>query len=137
VTEEAEILSRRMKRAKDDFDVKAVTTAETIVAMQKSIEGVYVSDELLNYMAAIIDATRKHPQLIAGSSPRGTLSIFKGARTWAAIHGRDYVVPDDVKKLVGPSLAHRIILKPEPRIKGVKPEQIVDDILGKVPVPKV
>jgi MoxR-like ATPase len=135
--EEAEIIIRRAKRGKDDFDVKAVTNAETIVAMQKAIENVYVSDELIHYIAAIIDATRKHPQLVAGSSPRGTQNIFKLARGWAALHGRDYVVPDDIKRLVVPVLAHRVILKPEPRIKGIKPEQIMQSILDSVPVPKV
>ncbi|MFA5862472.1 MAG: MoxR family ATPase [Candidatus Thermoplasmatota archaeon] len=135
--EEAEILIRRAKRGKDDFDVKSVTNAETIVAMQKAIENVYVSDELIHYIASIIDATRKHPQLVAGASPRGTQNIFKLARGWAALHGRDYVVPDDIKRLVIPVLAHRVILKPEPRIKGIKSEQIIQGILDSVPVPKV
>ncbi len=136
-SEEAEILKRRAKRGKDDFDVKSVTNAETIVKMQKAIENVYVTDELIDYIANIIDATRKHPQLVAGCSPRGTLSLFKGARAWAALTGRDYIVPDDIKRLVIPCLAHRVILKPEPRIKGVKPETIMEDIMSKVPVPKV
>ncbi len=135
--EEAEILSRRMKRGKDDFDVRSVTTAEEIVKMQKAIEQVYISDELIHYCAAIITGTRTHPQLVAGASPRGSLAIFKGARAWAALSGRDYVVPDDIKKLAKPSLTHRVILKPEPRIKGVKPDQLIDEIMSKVPVPKV
>ena len=135
--EEAEILIRRAKRGKDDFDVNSITNAETIVAMQKAIEHVYVSDELIRYIANIIDATRKHPQLLAGSSPRGSQAIFKLARGYAAMSGRDYVVPDDIKRLVVPVLAHRVILKPEPRIKGVKPEQVMDNILASVPVPKV
>jgi len=135
--EEAEIIIRRAKRGKDDFDVKGVSNAEQIVAMQKAIENVYVSEELIRYIANIIDATRHHPQLLAGSSPRGTQAIFKLARGWAALHGRDYVVPDDIKRLVVPVLAHRVILKPEPRIKGVKPEQVMLNILESVPVPKV
>lgn len=135
--DEAEILVRRAKRGKDDFDVKAVSNAESIVAMQKAIEHVYVSDELIRYIASIVDATRKHPQLLAGSSPRGSQALFKLARGWAALSGRDYVVPDDIKKLVVPVLAHRVILKPEPRIKGVRPEQVMENILASVPVPKV
>ena len=135
--EEAEIILRRMRRGKDDFDVKAVSNAETIVAMQKAIEHVHVHDELVRYIAAIIDATRKHPMLVAGSSPRGTQALFKLSRAWAALQGRDYVVPDDIKKLVVPVLAHRVILKPEPRIKGIKPEQIMQQIIDAVPVPKV
>ena len=135
--DEAEILMRRAKRGKDDFDVKAVTNAETIVAMQKAIENVYVSDELVHYIAGIVDATRHHPQLLAGCSPRGSLAVFKLARGWAALAGRDYVVPDDIKRLVIPALAHRIILKPEPRIKGIKPEQIMEGVLASLPVPKV
>jgi MoxR-like ATPase len=135
--EESEILRRRSKRGKDDFDTKAITNAETVVAMQKAIENVYVSDELMDYCARIIDASRKHPQLVAGASPRGTLALFKGARAWAALSGRDYVVPDDIKRLVVPCLAHRVILKPEPRIKGVKPEQLIETMLATIPVPKV
>ncbi|HEX2022703.1 MAG TPA: MoxR family ATPase [Candidatus Thermoplasmatota archaeon] len=135
--EEAEIILRRARRGKDDFDVKAVSSSEQIVAMQKAIENVYVSDELVRYIATIIDATRRHPMLVAGSSPRGTQNVFKLARGWAALHGRDYVVPDDIKRLVVPVLAHRVILKPEPRIKGIKAEQIMEQILASVPVPKV
>lgn len=134
--EEAEILRRRMTRGRDEFETNPITTAETVVKMQKAIEQVYVSDELIDYIANIIDATRHHPQLIAGCSPRGTLSMFKGARAWAALSGRDYVVPDDIKILAVHCLAHRVILKPEPRIKGVKPHQVMEDILNKVPVPK-
>ena len=135
--EEAEILIRRARRGKDDFDVKPVTNAEIVVAMQKAIENVYVSDELIHYIANIIDASRKHPMLVAGSSPRGSQAMFKLARGWAAMHGRDYVVPDDIKRLVIPVLAHRVILKPEPRIKGIKASDIMQNILDSVPVPKV
>ena len=134
--EEAEIILRRAKRGKDDFDVKPVSSAEQIVAMQKALESVYVSDELVHYIAAIIDATRHHPQLVAGSSPRGTQALFKLSRGWAGLHGRDYVVPDDIKRLAIPVLAHRVILKPEPRIKGIKADQIMQGILDSVPVPK-
>jgi MoxR-like ATPase len=74
---------------------------------------------------------------VAGSSPRGTQNLFKLARGWAAIHGRDYVVPDDIKRLMVPVLAHRVILKPEPRIKGVKAQDIMQQILDNTPVPKV
>jgi MoxR-like ATPase len=105
--------------------------------MQKAIENVYTSDELIRYIANIIDATRKHPMLVAGASPRGTLAIFKLSRGWAAMHGRDYVTPDDIKRLVIPALAHRVILKPEPRIKGIKATDIMQNILDSVPVPKV
>jgi len=135
--EEAEILIRRAKRGKDDFDVKPVSSAEQIVAMQKAIENVYVSDELIHYIANLIDATRKHPMLVAGASPRGSQNLFKLARGWAAMAGRDYVVPDDIKRLMVPVLAHRVILKPEPRIKGVKASDIMQGILESTPVPKV
>jgi MoxR-like ATPase len=135
--DEAEIIIRRAKRGKDDFDVKPVSTAEQIVAMQKALENVYVSDELIRYIATIIDATRRHPQLLTGASPRGTQNVFKLARGWAGLAGRDYVVPDDIKRLVVPVLAHRVILKPEPRIKGVKAADIIQGIVDSVPVPKV
>ena len=135
--DEAEILIRRARRGKDDFDVAAISTAEEIVRMQKAIEGVHVSNELIQYIANIIDATRHHEHLLAGASPRGTQAIFKLARGWAAMHGRDYVVPDDIKFLVIPAVAHRVILRPEARIRGIKPADVMATILEQVPVPKV
>jgi MoxR-like ATPase len=135
--EEAEILRRRMVRKKDDFDVKAVTTPEQIVAMQRVVENLHVDDSILNYIAKIITMSRKDPRLLIGSSPRGSLALFKLARANASLHGRDYVTPDDVKRVAVPGLAHRTILRPEARIKGVTQVQVIQDILQTAPVPTV
>ncbi|MCA1814739.1 MAG: MoxR family ATPase, partial [Halobacteriales archaeon] len=135
--EEAEILRRRMVRKKDDFDVKAVTNPEQIVTMQRVVENIHVDDALLNYIAKIITFTRKEPRLLVGSSPRGSLALFKLARSNAALAGRDFVTPDDVKRIAIPGLAHRLILRPESRIKGVTAVQIMGDIMNSVPVPTI
>ena len=135
--EEVEILRRRMVRRKDDADTKAVTSPKSIVGMQKVVEQVYVDTEILRYIADIVIATRKDPRVYVGSSPRGSLALFKLARANAAIEGRDYVVPDDVKRVLKPSIAHRIILRPEPRIKGVTGDHVLDDVVHAVAVPKV
>lgn len=135
--EEAEILRRRMVRKKDEFDVKAVTNPEQVVGMQKVVENIHVDDALLSYIARIVTMTRKDPRILVGSSPRGSLALFKTGRANAALHGRDYVTPDDVKRIAIPSLGHRMILRPEARIKGVTTTQIVTEILEAAPVPTV
>jgi len=131
--EEAEILRRRMIRKKDDFDVRAVTNPEQIVAMQKVVENVHVDDAILQYIAKLVTMTRKDPRLMVGSSPRGSLALFKLARSAAALSGRDFVTPDDVKRILVPTLSHRIILRPEARIKGITTVQVTQDILQSCP----
>jgi MoxR-like ATPase len=135
--DEAEILRRRMVRKKDDFDVKAVTNPEQIVSMQKVVENVHVDEAVLQYIAKIITYTRKDPRLMVGASPRGSLALFKLARSAAVMNGRDFVTPDDIKRIVVPTLAHRIILRPEARIKGITGQQVVSDIANTVPVPTI
>ena len=135
--EEVEILRRRASRGKDNADVRAVTNPEQIVQMQKICEKIYVDDEILEYICGIIIGTRKDPRVYVGSSPRGSQALFKLARAQAVLKGRDYVIPDDVKSIVMPSISHRIILRPEPRIKGVTADMVMADILKEVPVPKV
>ncbi|HEV8359733.1 MAG TPA: MoxR family ATPase [Candidatus Thermoplasmatota archaeon] len=135
--EEAEILRRRMVRKKDEFDVKAVTNPEQIVSMQKVVENIHVDDALLNYIAKLITMTRKEPRILVGASPRGSLALFKLARSYAAVKGRDFITPDDVKRVAVPGLSHRMILRPEARIKGITTTQIVQDILQTAPVPTV
>lgn len=105
--------------------------------MQKVVENIHVDDALLSYIARIVTMTRKDPRILVGSSPRGSLALFKTGRANAALHGRDYVTPDDVKRIAIPSLGHRMILRPEARIKGVTTTQIVTEILEAAPVPTV
>jgi len=133
--DEAEILRRRMTRKKDEADVKAVTGPEQLVAMQRVVENIHVEDALLQYIAKLITSTRKDPRLLVGSSPRGSLALFKCARAYAAMKGRDFITPDDVKRVVIPACSHRMILRPESRIKGVTTTQVLQDIIDATPVP--
>jgi MoxR-like ATPase len=135
--EEMEILSRRMSRRKDNPDVPPVTNPKEIVWMQNVCESVHVDNAILQYIAEIIHRTREDPRIYVGSSPRGSLALFKLGRANAALNGRDYVLPDDIKRVALPALCHRMILKPEPKIRGVKTDDVVKKIIEEVPVPTV
>ncbi len=136
-TEEVEILKRRMERAQEDVLLEPAADRETILALQKTVEGIHVDDDVLGYVTDIVQATRVQRQVEVGASPRGSLAIFKLARARAVFHGRDYVIPDDVKEVAAPALVHRMIMKAESWVKGVDPRQMVDEILKTIPVPKV
>ena len=132
---ERAIIVKRMQRMKDEHDVRALASPEKLVQMQVSLEKVKVDEKIIEYMVEIVNRTREDPRVAVGSSPRGTQALFKLTRALAVLNGRDYVVPDDVKRLVIHALRHRLILKPEPRIKGVQPEEIISQILQEVEVP--
>ena len=132
---ERAILVKRKQRGKDDHDLQAITTPEKLREMQLSLEKVKIDDSIIEYIVEIIYRTREDPRVKVGSSPRGAQSLFKLSRALAVLNGRDYVIPDDIKRLSIYTLRHRIILKPEPRIKGVKTEEIVSEILEQVEVP--
>ena len=134
---EVGILQGRADRKKDSFTVKAVATPDKVVKMHKSIEEVYVKKEVMKYMVELVQSTRRDSRVAVGSSPRGSLGLFKLSRALAVLSGRDYVVPDDVKRSAIPVLSHRVILKPEARIRGVKVEEIVSELLMTVEVPAV
>ena len=125
-----------MQRAREDVQLEPVANAETILALQKTVEGIHVDDDVLGYVTDIVQATRAQRQIEVGASPRGSLAIFKLARARAVFHSRDYVIPDDVKEVAAPALVHRMIMKAESWVKGVNPRLVVDDILKTVPVPK-
>lgn len=133
---EGEILRRRRARKADEIAIAAVSSPAVILEMQKSIEGVHVDDDIEHYIVSIVQETRKHGQVEVGASPRGSLALMKLAQARAALAGRDFVLPDDVKDVAIPALAHRLILKPDPWIKGVKPRVIIEKVLSTVPVPK-
>jgi len=132
---EKEIIMRRHKRSQDEVPVTPVTSTNKIIEMQKSLEFIHFDDRLIDYLTRIIHLTRSHPMMEVGSSPRGTQALYKLARAVAVLSGRHYVLPDDIKLIAISALKHRIILKPEPRIRGVKPEDIISEILSQVPVP--
>jgi MoxR-like ATPase len=135
--DEVEILRRRQDRGSDDTEVEAVTTPEQIVKMQDVIEQIHLKDEVLEYITEIVWRTREHDQIRVGSSPRGSEALFKLSRAHAVYQGRDYVKPDDVKRVIEPALAHRLILEPEARIEGVEPDELIEEVANGVPVPKV
>jgi MoxR-like ATPase len=136
-TEEVEIMRRRMVRGQEDVVLDPVADSDTILDLQKTVEGIHVDDDVLGYIADIVQATRTQRQIEIGSSPRGSLAIFKLSRARAALHGRDYVIPDDVKEVAAPALVHRLIMKAESWVKGTNPNQVLEDILKTIPVPRV
>ena len=134
---ETGILQGRADRKKDSFSVKARATPDKVIEMHESIEEVYVKKEVMRDMVNLVQATRRDPRVAVGSSPRGSLGLFKLSRALAILSGRDYVVPDDVKRSAIPVLGHRVILKPEARIRGVKVEEIISELLMTTEVPAV
>lgn len=135
-TEEVEIMRRRMQRGQEDVVLEPVADSQTILDLQKTVEGIHVDDDVLGYVADVVQATRVQRQIEIGASPRGSLAIFKLSRARAVFHGRDYVIPDDVKEVAAPALVHRLIMKAESWVKGTNPNQILDDILKTIPVPR-
>ena len=134
--EEAEILKRRIDRKSDDFYVDRVVDGDTVLEMQRAIEEVYVDESIISYIVSIVRATRTHPRVEVGASPRGALALLKLARAHAALRGRDYVIPDDVKYIALEALSHRVILKSEMWVRGIKPQRVIEEVLSSVPVPK-
>ncbi len=135
--DEAEIARRRISRGKDEFDVQQVTSAQELLRMQDTCEKIHVDSSILIYIARIITATREHPDTHVGSSPRGTLGLVKAARASAALNGRTYVSPDDVRGLAAPVLAHRIILTPDARFEGRTGADVINQIIKRIKAPTV
>lgn len=135
--DEREILIRRMGRGKDQVDINVITSPEKVIEMQQTIEKVHLDPALLTYIVEIVTRTREDPRVVVGASPRGSLALFKLSRARAVLFGRDFITPDDIKAVAIDALYHRIILKPEPRIRGVLAQDILNKILAEVPVPAV
>ena len=116
-------------------DVQQVVAEEELAQAQVQVRQVYVDDLVKQYIVDLVTATREHEDIYLGASPRGTLFLFKGVRALAAMEGREYALPDDVKRLAVPVLAHRLLVTPDARMRGVQAEDVVSDILQRVPVP--
>lgn len=129
-------------RFKDDFkkrqivDVKAVLNAQEIKECQDIIERIYIKDELLDYIAEIIHNTRSHADLFLGASPRASLAIMQTSKAYAAMNGRDFVTPDDIRFVASPVLNHRIILTPEREMEGLQIEDVIEEIISGIEVPR-
>ena len=135
--DEDEILARRITRGKDAVDVDVITDPQRVIAMQQACEDIYVDPAIRMYMVEVVARTREDPRVLVGSSPRGSQALLKTARAAAAMRGRDFVTPDDVKSIAELAIAHRIILKPEHQIKGLEAGEVMQSILREVPVPTV
>jgi MoxR-like ATPase len=133
--EEQEILERRLQRRGDRFPLSAVVTPEIFLAMQASIEQIYVHPDIQRYIVDLVNRTREHRQVVIGASPRGSLALLKLSRAWAATQGRDYVLPDDVKLFACDALSHRLILEPSLWGSKTTPETIIDEVVLSVAVP--
>jgi len=108
---------------------------EELLEAQETIKDIYIDDSIKEYIVAVVGETRKHPDVYLGASPRGSLALHKTSRARAALLGRDYVIPDDVKALAQVTLSHRLIISPSARIKNVDPKAVVEEITSSVPVP--
>ncbi|MCI4368449.1 MAG: MoxR family ATPase [Thermoplasmata archaeon] len=135
--EEQEILNRRNARKEDEVEVPVVLTEGQFREVQRAAEDVEVDPALQRYAVELVAATRVDPRAEVGASPRGSLALLKLSRARALVDGRDYVVPDDMKSLAIPALAHRVIIRPEPWIRGVRGPKVVEAALDRVPVPKI
>jgi len=133
--DEWEVLDRRMTRQTDLVELERVSDAAEVVAMQAAVEHVHVSQPVGLYMVDLAAATRTHPQVEVGASPRGTLALLKLSRCLATLRGRDFVTPEDVKHVAAPALAHRLTLRPELWVQRITPEMVVADCLDRVPGP--
>jgi len=114
--------------------LEPVVDGGDLIALGDIVTDVHVDDSLLQYVLAIVDATRKHSDLALGASPRGSLALYKSAQALAAVRGRDHVLPDDVKTLAPLALCHRLIVKPETQLRGRTALTIVDEILERTPL---
>jgi MoxR-like ATPase len=132
---EWEVLQRRIARHREEAELAPVIDARTLLGMQVSMETVAVEDSVGRYMVDIASATRDHPHVLVGSSPRGSLALMLLSRARAALDGRDYVIPEDVKRVAKPALAHRLTLKPEVWLRRVDPGAVIDEVLAATPAP--
>jgi len=134
--DEVQMLQRRIDRAAAEVTLTRLTGPAELLAMRRSLELVEVTPDLLEYVVALIGATRTHPQIQVGASPRGGLFILQLARGHAVLRGRDYVVPDDVKAIGVAALGHRITLRPELWARKVSADDVIARVLANVPVPR-
>ncbi len=132
--EEIEVLDRQ-QHSHPINALQQVVDVDELLAAQEAVRDIYIDPQVKEYIVNLVRQTRDHPDVYLGSSSRGALAIYRLGQARAALMGRDYVLPDDVKALAGPALGHRIIVGPAARIKDIEPEQIVQDLLDNLPVP--
>ena len=133
---EAEMVRRRLARGSAPPVPAQVTDAARLLAMRESLEAVQLHPDLLAYVVALIAATRSHPQVTVGASPRGTLAVVQLARGRAVLDGRAFVTPEDIKAVAVPALAHRLVLRPEMWVRQITGQDVAGEVLASVPVPR-
>jgi MoxR-like ATPase len=134
--DEVLMLQRRLERATERAELGQVTDAAELAAMRESLEQIEVSPDLLEYVVAVVRATREHAQIQVGASPRGALALVQLARGQAVLRKRDYVIPDDIKSIAVPALAHRVTLHPELWVRQVSSDDVIARLLTTVPTPQ-
>ena len=134
--DETSMLRRRLDRGSAEPTVNQVVDAHDLLAMRESVEQVSVHDDVLHYVVSLAAATRHHPQVAVGASPRAELDLVQLARARALLLGRDYVIPEDIKALATPAVAHRITLRPEMWVRKIQGSDIVEELLRRLPVPR-
>lgn len=138
VESEVQILQNHHNRKGEapQAQVEPVLTPEKLAGLRKQLHDILIEEKIFNYIAQLVSKTRNHPHLFLGASPRASIAIMNAAKAFAAINGRDFVIPEDVKKALVPVLAHRIILSPEREMEGVTPENVIDMVVQSVEVPR-
>jgi MoxR-like ATPase len=134
--EEAAMLRRRLERGSAEPTVNRIVDAHDLLAMRESVEQVSVHEDVLRYVVALATASRQHPQVAVGASPRAELDLVQLARARALLLGRDYVIPEDVKTLAVSTMAHRITLRPEMWVRRVRGADVIEELLRRLPVPR-
>jgi MoxR-like ATPase len=135
--DEQEILKRRRERSHDEVEIQRVTEAGMLLAMRQAVETVHIDPDLERYIASLVHATRRDNRVAVGASPRGSLALLKLSRAQAALEGRDYVIPDDIKAYALPALAHRLILEPEFWMRRQAVNDVLAQIVAQEPVPVI
>ncbi|WP_295153085.1 MoxR family ATPase [uncultured Ruminococcus sp.] len=135
---ENEVMMLKAKQSLVPMDsVRAVVTAQDIIDARKEVENIYVADQVFDYIARLASATRNHPMIKLGLSPRGTIALLRMTKATALLKGRDYVIPDDVAYTFNDVVLHRVILSSKSKISGISGEQVLKDILASVDVPRI
>jgi MoxR-like ATPase len=132
---ERDVLLRRAVRGRDEVELERRCDEQTLLALQAAVETVHVSEAVADYAVAVVNATRSSPQVEVGASPRGSLALMKLGRARAALHGRAFVIPDDVKAVAAPALSHRLVLMPDAWVQRIEAADVIQRLLTEVPVP--
>ncbi len=136
--EEATLLSRiHLRKHTNPMDaVRPILSAEQLIAYRKLVHQIHIDEKLIHYITSIVNETRAHHALYLGASPRASIAILQSAKALAALQGRDFVTPEDIKEIAHPVLRHRIILTPEKEMEGVRPQEVIQQLIDKIEVPR-